>query len=66
MTRKGVRKNLQPWNVGEEDCNRKSDDGRNKDIDIPRRRVLEQAQSATSSCEQVPNGNVMKKMMDIS
>jgi hypothetical protein len=61
MTLKSARKNLQPWNVGEEYCNRKSDDGRNKDIDIPRRRVLERAQSAASSCEQVTNEDVMKK-----
>ena len=48
--------NLQPWNVGEEDCNTKSDDRGEKDIDIPRWRVLERAQSAASSWEQVTNG----------
>ena len=54
-------KNLQPWNVGKEDCNTKSNDGGKKDIDIPRWRVLKYAQSAASSCEQVTNGDVMKK-----
>lgn len=54
-------KNSQPWNVREEDCNSKSDDGGKKDIDILRWRVLERAQSAASSCEQVTNGGVMKK-----
>jgi len=44
---------LEPWNVGEEDSNTESDDGSNKDIDILHWRVLERAQSATSSCEQV-------------
>lgn len=55
------KKNLQPWNVREEDSNRKSDDRGKKDIDILRRWVLERAQSAASSCEQVTNGDVMKK-----
>lgn len=50
MPRKG---NLQPWNVREEDSNSKSDDGGKEDIDILRWRVLERAQSAASSCEQV-------------
>jgi hypothetical protein len=55
------RRNLQPWNVGEKHSNTKSDDGCKKDIDILRWRVLERAQSAASSCEQVTNGDVMKK-----
>ena len=58
-------KNLQPWNIGEEDSNSKSDKGGKKDRDILRWRVLEHAQSAASSCEQVTNGDVMKKWMDI-
>ena len=48
-------KNLQPWNVAEKDSNTKSDDGGNKDIDILHWRVLEHAQSAASSCEQITN-----------
>lgn len=54
-------KNLQPWNVREEDCNRKGDDGRKEDIDILRWQVLERAQPAASSCEQITNGDVMRK-----
>lgn len=59
----GKEKNLQPWNVGEEDCNTKSDDGGKKDMDIPRWWVLERAQSAASSCEQVTNGRYYEKKM---
>jgi len=44
---------LEPWNVAEEDSNTKSGDRGQKDIDIPRWRVLERAQSAASSCEQI-------------
>ena len=53
-------KNLQPWNVKEENSNRKSDDGGNEDIDILHWRVLERAQSAASSCEQITNRDVEK------
>lgn len=45
---------LEPRNVIEENTNSKSADGGNKDIDILRWRVLKRAQSAASSCEQVP------------
>jgi len=44
---------VEPWNVGKEDSNTKSDDGGKKDIYILRWRVLESAQSAASRSEQV-------------
>ena len=59
--RKMQEKSLQPRNVGEEYSNTKSDDGGNKDIDILHWRVLERAQSATSSCEQITNDECYKK-----
>jgi hypothetical protein len=55
-------RNLQPRDVREEDCNGKSDDGGKEDIDILRWRMLERAQSAAPSCEQITNGGVMKKL----
>ena len=51
-------KNLQPWNVGEEDSNTERYDGGNENIDILRWRVLEHAQSAAPSSKQVTNGDV--------
>ena len=52
---------LQPRNIREEDCNRKSDDGGNKDVDILRWRVLERAQPAASGCEEVTKKRRYKK-----
>ena len=51
-------KNLQPWNVAEEDSNTKSDNRGYKDIDILHWRMLEHAQSTASSCKQVTNKDV--------
>lgn len=44
---------LEPWNIAEENSNNKSADRGEKYIDILRWRVLERAQSAASSCEQI-------------
>ena len=59
--RKEREKNLQPWNIAEEDSNTKSENRGYKDIDILRWRVVEHAQSAASSCEQVTNKDDIKR-----
>lgn len=59
--REDKKKDLQPWDVGEEESNTESDDGCTKDVDILQGRVLERTTSAASSCEQVTGEDDMKK-----